>query len=485
MTSIIFYGAGQNLHDNFNRWYADGLHPVCIVDSNTSLHYTNYETPGGEIGILPLIEAIRRFPDYQLFITQHVSNRTSVLYYLLSFGIPIERIKTCEAPNADVSKIGLGVIGTSIYPQLHSIFTALADDLSKVLFWGRMEYNLSRTLTGVYKAMTHPTQTQWLSSKTPYAQDKYGLSSLWELLNDNYPIQKNEIYLYAGTNDAFLEYKWVLDRFLEAIPKLGITLSGCIMAEDNGATDCYMGIKCIKDTAFALNTNNNTRLIIGFPGWCIQTEDVIKRFNMTSNQLVPIADNAQPQYFENDIMTPNENEIFVDVGVFDLGSSIDFCKWASKGYEKIYAFEPDPTCYNNSLKRLKESGELDYNKVDLINSGLSYTDGVLSFPSEYSSSGYHDNNDTIDIPVTALDKFLKGKPVTFIKMDVEGSEMDVLRGMHETIKNHKPKLAVCIYHKHEDLLDISSFLLSLVPEYKLYIRHYNTNETETVLICTV
>ena len=70
-------------------------------------------------------------------------------------------------------------------------------------------------------------------------------------------------------------------------------------------------------------------------------------------------------------------------------------------------------------------------------------------------------------------------------MDVEGAEMGVLQGMRRTILRYKPKLAVCIYHKHEDIFEISSFLLDLVPEYKFYLRHYNSNEPETVLFCTV
>lgn len=91
----------------------------------------------------------------------------------------------------------------------------------------------------------------------------------------------------------------------------------------------------------------------------------------------------------------------------------------------------------------------------------------------------------ISVDVITLDAYLKGKPVTLVKMDVEGAEMSVLRGMKETITRHKPRLAVCVYHKHQDILEITSYLLELVPEYKFYLRHYNSNETETVLFCTI
>ena len=79
--------------------------------------------------------------------------------------------------------------------------------------------------------------------------------------------------------------------------------------------------------------------------------------------------------------------------------------------------------------------------------------------------------------------YLEGRRVSFIKMDVEGAEMDVLKGMKYTIQRYKPKMAVCIYHKYQDIYDITAFLKALVPNYKFYFRHYNSNETECVLFC--
>jgi hypothetical protein len=70
---------------------------------------------------------------------------------------------------------------------------------------------------------------------------------------------------------------------------------------------------------------------------------------------------------------------------------------------------------------------------------------------------------------------------TFIKMDIEGSEMDALYGAKETIIRNKPKLAICIYHKPEHLYQIPLLIHEWVPEYKLYIRHHSHYDSETVL----
>ena len=71
--------------------------------------------------------------------------------------------------------------------------------------------------------------------------------------------------------------------------------------------------------------------------------------------------------------------------------------------------------------------------------------------------------------------------VTYIKLDIEGAELEALKGAKKIIQKYKPRLAVCIYHKKEDLIEIPQYLKELVPEYKFYVRHYSNTTWETVL----
>ena len=63
--------------------------------------------------------------------------------------------------------------------------------------------------------------------------------------------------------------------------------------------------------------------------------------------------------------------------------------------------------------------------------------------------------------------------------------MKSLMGARRTIVRDHPRLAICAYHKQEDLYQLPGYLLSLVPEYRFYLRHYGSNEWETVLYAEV
>jgi len=85
------------------------------------------------------------------------------------------------------------------------------------------------------------------------------------------------------------------------------------------------------------------------------------------------------------------------------------------------------------------------------------------------------------VSVISLDRYLDGAPATFIKADVEGMEMALLKGASETIVRCRPKLAICVYHYPSDIPQISSYLKSLVPDYRFALRHHSPQLMETVL----
>lgn len=87
----------------------------------------------------------------------------------------------------------------------------------------------------------------------------------------------------------------------------------------------------------------------------------------------------------------------------------------------------------------------------------------------------------IEVPVCALDDICKDENITFIKMDVEGSEYKALLGSKSIISSCRPKLAISIYHKPEDIWELPELILDMNKNYTFYLRHYSLAGEDTVL----
>ncbi|MEH7384269.1 FkbM family methyltransferase [Bacillus sp. JJ1521] len=187
-----------------------------------------------------------------------------------------------------------------------------------------------------------------------------------------------------------------------------------------------------------------------------------------------------PQYFDPEVISFSNDEIFIDGGAY-IGDTVEgFLKAVNGKYKKIYAFEPEDTKHQEFFKRLSS-----HNNIELKPFGLWKSNDVLRFSSENSGSSQVTQCGNIEIPVVSIDETLMREPVTFIKMDIEGAEIEALKGAEKTIKKYKPKLAICVYHKPLDLIEIPLYLKSIVPEYSFKLRHYNNSASETVCYAVV
>lgn len=188
------------------------------------------------------------------------------------------------------------------------------------------------------------------------------------------------------------------------------------------------------------------------------------------------------QYFDTDIVKFNEDEVFVDCGCFDLDTTKKFLT-RCPNKAKVYAFEPDLMNYKCCKE---EINKLDINNVEVFPYGVWCCKDKLRFNVNNGSASAVSEEGTEEIDVVAIDSIVKDDKVTFIKMDVEGSELEALRGAKETIIRNKPRLAISVYHNIGDMITIGNWILNTVPEYKLYLRHYsNFYATETVMYAIV
>lgn len=189
---------------------------------------------------------------------------------------------------------------------------------------------------------------------------------------------------------------------------------------------------------------------------------------------------VQPQYFLKDILPPEETEIFVDGGAYIGDSSRRFLrKYKGGGKYKIFLWEPDQSNREQIHKTLRKSRH-----YEVIPYAMWSETAQLRF-SNAGSGTSRVEEEGILVNADSIDNQMKGKKVTFIKMDIEGAEIEALKGAEKIIKKQKPKLAICIYHEYSHLYQIPLMIKEMVPEYKIYIRQHSDTASETVVYAVI
>ena len=201
------------------------------------------------------------------------------------------------------------------------------------------------------------------------------------------------------------------------------------------------------------------------------------KLSTNGNKLLNLADDKQ--YFnELTFCADSKDEVFVDCGAFNGDTILKYHAFTNGKYRKIYAFEPN---FENVIN-LKENVKY-FSSIEIINKGTWKEESVLEFEENGSASQIVEKG-TVKIPVTTIDKTTGGERVTFIKMDVEGSELESLEGARNTIACYMPKLAICCYHKREDIINLYQYIKKFdndLKKYQFYLRHHSNNACETVL----
>lgn len=187
---------------------------------------------------------------------------------------------------------------------------------------------------------------------------------------------------------------------------------------------------------------------------------------------------CEKMYFPEFIKINNQ-ESFVDCGAFD-GDTLKLFLNQTNEWNNYIAFEPSSLPYEN-LNRHIEIHNLQ--RIKLYKVGVWNKKTTLSFVEENDISRIFEGEilNGIEIEVDTIDNLCINIPVTYIKMDLEGSELAALKGAFNVISKYKPKLAISIYHKPKDLIDIFQFIKKMNLGYKFYFRIHTKVGSDAVL----
>lgn len=144
-------------------------------------------------------------------------------------------------------------------------------------------------------------------------------------------------------------------------------------------------------------------------------------------------------YFMNSCRI-EKNDVVIDLGATpgDFGA-LAICS----GAKKVYCFD------KNIDSSISETAKLNENKIEMISS--------------YVSDIHHDGfSTTLDIFAGKIGD----EKIGFIKMDIEGAEIEAINGARKVIAAHHPKMAICVYHDYSHLKRIKRMIKSTNPHYK-------------------
>ena len=165
---------------------------------------------------------------------------------------------------------------------------------------------------------------------------------------------------------------------------------------------------------------------------------------------------------------PAAGAIVIDGGSFDGGTALRF---KQMGYD-VYGFELDKNLYPHAAKVARE------NNFVVENFGLGAYNHTASYCPINGGSTRVADDGSESAQIVTLDSYVREKNlprVDFIKLDVEGAELDVLRGATTTITRFKPILALSAYHKLDDFWTLMNFVKALNPDYEFALRHYHVS----------
>jgi FkbM family methyltransferase len=178
---------------------------------------------------------------------------------------------------------------------------------------------------------------------------------------------------------------------------------------------------------------------------------------------------SEPIYFPGDIVDVRGDEVYVDCGAFDGDTILEFLKRCNNQCRRVIAFEPDSISLERLRKRVVALPDHVRSRIRIVPAATGCRRGTIRFSAAgmlHSAVGAGET----EVSCVRLDDALAGDAPTYLKMDIEASELDALQGASGLIGAHAPVLAVCAYHTQDHLWRIPATIRSLNPDYRIFLR---------------
>ena len=329
------------------------------------------------------------------------------------------------------------------------------------------------------------------------------MKDIWDSLKDTH----KKIILYGMGNGA--------DKIISELERLGIAVHGIMASDDfvRGQTFHGFTVKKLADfpkdiiilTAFGSQRNDVIEHILSLSekytlfapdvpvyGNHIFNHAFYEQNKTKINKVFDIlADDFSKKVLENEInfkLTGNinylteiftdkdeifrilnltEKESYLDLGAYRGDTIQEFLHYTNGSYRHITALEPD----KKTFKKLKDYAKT-LDNIQLWNMGIWNHDGYVNFADSTGRGSSINSTGTQKLAVTKIDTLFQVQRVSYIKIDVEGAELQALKGGTDTLKRDKPKLNIALYHRSEDIFTLPLLIHDINPNYRLYLRQH-------------
>lgn len=198
----------------------------------------------------------------------------------------------------------------------------------------------------------------------------------------------------------------------------------------------------------------------------------ILEFRLLDDSLTIPTMAQEKQYFEDGFFDKRPDEVFVDCGAFNGISLQTFLGENHNVFKAYYGFEPDERNFQQMEAYIDGLPEEIRNKIEILKAAVYSHDRSVNLYSLHGPGSFVADIGKDRIRTVTIDEALGGDRATYIKMNIEGSEIEALKGAEQTIRMFKPRLAVAGYHKTWDFWEIPLIIKRYRDDYKLHLRSY-------------
>ena len=264
------------------------------------------------------------------------------------------------------------------------------------------------------------------------------------------------------------------------------------LARESGAEDVYLPWELYR----SLKSQMGSRFWLSEPKYILDQTDAfasalncmgdsisqrcmleIAAFRLGLNAAYGSFKHSENQYFNPLTLSDLQGKAlrFVDGGAYNGDTYLELCGMTEVA--TAYLFEPDAANFDQLTRHVAQTGR----KAQCLPLGLSDSYRILSFNAGSGEGASISETGTSHIAVGALDDVLAGHTVDFIKLDVEGAELQALQGARKLIQRSRPVLALSLYHRPQDLWELPLALAEFCEDYRFHVRQHFFNSFDSVI----